>query len=52
MRVESADQVTPVLRRALELDVSSVVEIPIDYRENVRFSQRLADFGRVEEGVV
>jgi len=52
MRVESADQVTPVLRRALELDVSSVVEIPIDYRENARFSQRLADLGKVEEGVV
>jgi acetolactate synthase I/II/III large subunit len=52
MRVESADQVTPVLRRALELDIPSVVEIPIDYRENVRFSQRLADLSKVEEGVV
>jgi hypothetical protein len=28
------------------------VEIPIDYRENVRFSQRLADLSKVEEGVV
>ena len=52
LRVESADEVTPTLREALALDVSSVVEIPIDYRENVRFSQRLADFGKVEEGVV
>jgi acetolactate synthase-1/2/3 large subunit len=52
LRVESADQVTPTLRKALALDVPSVVEIPIDYRENVRFSQRLADFGKVEEGVV
>ena len=52
LRAESADQVTPMLRRALDLDVPSVVEIPIDYRENVRFSQRLADFGEVEEGVV
>ena len=43
---------TPTLRQALELDTSSVVEIPIDYRENARFSQRLGDFGRVEEGVV
>ena len=52
LRVESADQVTPVLRKALELDIPSVVEIPIDYRENVRFSQRLADLSKVEEGVV
>jgi acetolactate synthase I/II/III large subunit len=52
LRVESADQVAPVLRRALELDVPSVVEIPIDYRENVRFRERLASFGEVEEGVV
>jgi acetolactate synthase-1/2/3 large subunit len=52
LRVEAADQVTPTLRKALALDVPSVVEIPIDYRENVRFSQRLADFGKVEEGVV
>ncbi|MGZ4199869.1 MAG: acetolactate synthase large subunit, partial [Thermoleophilia bacterium] len=52
LRVGAADEVTPTLRKALALDVPSVVEIPIDYRENVRFSQRLADFGKVEEGVV
>ena len=28
-----------------------VVEIPIDYRENARFSERIGDIRRVEEGV-
>ena len=51
MRVESTDDLVPTLQKALALDVSSVVEIPIDYRENVRFSERLADLRRVEEGV-
>ncbi|HYX87354.1 MAG TPA: acetolactate synthase large subunit [Gaiellales bacterium] len=51
LRVEAAEDVTPMLARALDLDVPSVVEIPIDYRENVRFSERLADLRRVEEGV-
>ena len=43
MRVGAADELTPTLRRALELDVPSVVEIPIDYRENVKFSMNLFD---------
>src|SRR5437588_7908285 len=34
MRVSAADEVTPTLQRALELDIPSVVDIPIDYREN------------------
>ncbi len=38
MRVGAADEVTPTLQRALELDGPSVVEIPIDYRENAKFS--------------
>ena len=33
------------------LDTSWVVEIPIDYRENARFSERIGDIRRVEEGV-
>jgi acetolactate synthase-1/2/3 large subunit len=51
LRVESADDLVPTLRRAFELDTSCVVEIPIDYRENVRFSERIGDIRKVEEGV-
>jgi acetolactate synthase-1/2/3 large subunit len=51
LRVESADALEPTLRRAFELDTSCVVEIPIDYRENARFSERIGDIRRVEEGV-
>jgi acetolactate synthase-1/2/3 large subunit len=51
LRVESADALEPTLRRAFELDTSCVVEIPIDYRENTRFSERIGDIRRVEEGV-
>ena len=43
LRVGSAADLVPTLERALALDVSSVVEIPIDYRENTKFSERLAD---------
>jgi acetolactate synthase-1/2/3 large subunit len=51
MRVASADELMPTLRRALELDIPSVVEIPIDYRENRKFSMKLADLVKVGEGV-
>jgi acetolactate synthase-1/2/3 large subunit len=51
MRVTSADELMPTLRRALELDIPSVVEIPIDYRENRKFSMNLADLVKVGEGV-
>jgi acetolactate synthase-1/2/3 large subunit len=51
MRVSAADEVTPIIKRALELDVPSVVEIPIDYRENRKFSMNLADLVKVGEGV-
>ena len=51
MRVGSAEEVSPTLRRALELDMPSVVEIPIDYRENAKFSMNLADLVKVGEGV-
>jgi acetolactate synthase I/II/III large subunit len=43
LRVGSAADLVPTLERALALDVPSVVEIPIDYRENSKFSERLAD---------
>ena len=51
LRVGSADELEPTLRRAFDLDTSCVVEIPIDYRENARFSERIGDIRRVEEGV-
>jgi acetolactate synthase I/II/III large subunit len=51
LRVEAADDVAPTLRRALELDGPSVVEIPIDYRENTKLSVNLADLAKVGEGV-
>jgi acetolactate synthase-1/2/3 large subunit len=51
MRVGSADELTPTLRRALDLDIPSVVEIPIDYRENEKFSMNLVDLVKVKEGV-
>ena len=35
-RVEQADDLLPTLRRALELDVPSLVEVPVDPRENLR----------------
>ena len=43
MRVSSADELVPTLRKALDLDVPSVVEIPIDYRENTTFSRNLVE---------
>jgi acetolactate synthase-1/2/3 large subunit len=46
MRVGAADELVPTLRRALELDVPSVVEIPIDYRENTAFSRNLVELSQ------
>jgi acetolactate synthase-1/2/3 large subunit len=46
MRVGAADEVTPIIQRALELDVPSVIEIPIDYRENATFSRNLSELAR------
>ena len=48
LRVGSADELVPTLRRALDLDVSSVVEIPIDYRENATFSRTLEALAETE----
>ncbi len=47
LRVGSADELLPTLKKALELDITSVVEIPIDYRENSTFTQSLADLSKV-----
>ncbi len=40
-RVDSAAHLYPTLMRALEVPGPSLVEIPIDYRENLRLTERL-----------
>ena len=40
-RPETSADLGPVLRRALEIDGPSLVEVPIDYRENLRLTERL-----------
>ena len=40
-RPDSADDLYPTLMRALEVDGPSVVDVPIDYSENVRLTERL-----------
>jgi acetolactate synthase-1/2/3 large subunit len=40
-RPESADALYPTLMRALEVDGPALVDVPIDYAENVRLTERL-----------
>jgi acetolactate synthase-1/2/3 large subunit len=40
-RPESAEDLYPTLMRALEVDGPAVIDVPIDYRENVRLTERL-----------
>ncbi len=40
-RPETADDLYPTLCRALEVDGPALVEVPIDYRENLRLTERL-----------
>jgi acetolactate synthase-1/2/3 large subunit len=42
-RPESSADLYPTLMRALEVDGPSVVEVPIDYRENLRLTEHLGD---------
>jgi acetolactate synthase-1/2/3 large subunit len=39
-RVESATDFVPILKEALAQDVPAVIDCPVDYRENIRFSQK------------
>jgi acetolactate synthase-1/2/3 large subunit len=39
-RVESCADLIPILREALEQDVPAVIDCPVDYRENLKFTQR------------
>jgi acetolactate synthase-1/2/3 large subunit len=40
-RADSADDLYPTLMRALEVDGPALVDVPIDYGENVRLTERL-----------
>lgn len=42
-RVESALDFIPTLKEALMQDVPAVIDCPVDYRENLRFSQKAGD---------
>jgi acetolactate synthase-1/2/3 large subunit len=42
-RVESSTDFIPKLKEALAQDVPAVIDCPVDYRENLRFSQRSGD---------
>ena len=40
-RPSSAAELLPMLRRALDVDGPTLVEVPIDYRENLRLTEQL-----------
>jgi len=40
-RPSTPDELFPCLMRALEVDGPSLVEVPIDYAENLRLTERL-----------
>jgi acetolactate synthase-1/2/3 large subunit len=42
-RVESATDLIPTLKTALAQDVPAVIDCPVDYRENYRFTQKAGD---------
>lgn len=42
-RVESAADLIPTLQKALADNVPSVIDCPVDYKENLRFSQKSGD---------
>lgn len=46
-RVESCLDLLPILKEALEQDVPAVIDCPVDYQENLRFTQRAGDLNCV-----
>ena len=40
---ESAEDLVPTLKTALEQDVPTVIDCPVDYRENLMFSQKAGE---------
>lgn len=44
-RVNSTPELIPILQSALEQDVPAVIDCPVDYRENMAFTQKIGDLG-------
>jgi acetolactate synthase-1/2/3 large subunit len=42
-RVESATDLVPILKEALAQNVPAVIDCPVDYRENARFTQKAGE---------
>lgn len=42
-RVEAAEDLIPILKEALAQPVPTVIDCPVDYRENIRFSQKAGE---------
>jgi acetolactate synthase-1/2/3 large subunit len=42
-RVESADELLPTLRKALDEDAVSVVTVPVDYSHNLQLTDKLGE---------
>lgn len=42
-RIESTEDLIPTLKLALEDNVPAVIDCPVDYRENLLFSQKTKD---------
>lgn len=42
-RVQSVSELIPTLKEALDQDVPAVIDCPVDYRENLRFTQKAGD---------
>jgi len=42
-RVKSAADLIPTLKEALAQDVPTIIDCPVDYGENLKFSQRSGD---------
>jgi acetolactate synthase-1/2/3 large subunit len=43
IRITEADQLLPALREGLDSDGVTVIAVPVDYRENLRLTERLGD---------
>lgn len=46
-RIEAAEDFIPTLKEALEQDVPAIIDCPVDYRENLLFSQKTVDLSCV-----
>lgn len=42
-RIESADELLPALKQAVTDDRVSIIDCPVDYRENMKLTERLGD---------